>query len=42
MMLKTESSKWARLKVLFAVPLVVVALLAFAQPGNVQDELVSY
>ncbi|MEA4905691.1 MAG: M56 family metallopeptidase [Petrimonas sp.] len=42
MMLKTESSRWARFKVLFAVPLVVVALLAFAQPGNVQDELVSY
>ncbi len=42
MMLKTESSRWARLKVLVAVPLVVVALLAFSQPESVKDRFVSY
>ncbi len=42
MMLKTESSRWARLKVLVAVPLVVVALLAFSQPESVKDQFVSY
>lgn len=34
MMLKTESSAWARLKVLFIVPLAAVMLLAFAQPES--------
>lgn len=34
MMLKKESSVWARLKVLFIVPLAAVMLLAFAQPEN--------
>ena len=34
MMLKKESSVWARLKVLFIVPLAAVMLLAFAQPES--------
>ena len=42
MMLKTESSGWARLKVLFVVPLAVVALLAFAQPENVENQFRNY
>lgn len=42
MMLKTESSRWARLKVLIAVPLAVVALLAFSQPESVKDQFISY
>ncbi len=40
MMLKTESPKWARLKVLFVVPLAVVALLAFAQPEVMEDRII--
>ena len=42
MMLKKESPKWARLKVLFALPLAAVALLAFAQPENVQGQFTDY
>ncbi|MDO5666057.1 MAG: M56 family metallopeptidase [Bacteroidia bacterium] len=42
MMLKKESPKWARLKVLFALPLVVVALLAFAQPEIMEDRIIDY
>ena len=42
MMLKKEAPKWARLKVLFALPLAAVALLAFAQPENVEDRLNDY
>ena len=42
MMLKTESSKWARLKVLVAVPLAVVALLAFSEPESVEDQFVTH
>lgn len=40
MMLRNESPKWARLKVLYTVPLVVVALMAFAQSENIEDSLV--
>lgn len=40
MMLKTKSSKWARLKVLFVVPLAVIALLAFAQPKNSHNQFI--
>lgn len=42
MMLKKESPKWARLKVLFALPLAAVALLAFAQPENVEGQFTDY
>ncbi len=42
MMLKKESSEWARLKVLFVVPLAVAALLAFAQPENTEEQFNDY
>lgn len=42
MMLKKESPKWARLKVLFALPLAAVALLAFAQPEIMEDRIIDY
>ena len=42
MMLKKESIAWARLKVLFVVPLAAALLLAFAQPEVAEDRIIDY
>lgn len=42
MMLRKESSGWARLKILLIVPLTALLLLAFAQPERVEDQRVDH
>lgn len=42
MMLRKESSTWARLKVLLIVPLMAVLLLAFAQPERVEERIADH